>query len=267
MKKRKVLSDKKKLCGFTSSKIRATLSQTSNDFWDLWNLPNCIGAIDGKHVKIQAPTNSGSRFFQLQTQYFCVMLALVDVCYKFTVVYIGSYARSSDGGIFAHSELGKYLETRLGIPEDKQPPGTAYVAPHVIVGDEACPLKTYLMRPYPGSQSKVDNEKSLFNYRLSRARRVAENAFGTLSQKFQICQRTLQSLPENADIIFATCVLHNCLRDQGVALSHMGSSANVRSNLTKIPNQGGSAHQSAFEVREKFKQFFNTSSPSGFVPW
>jgi hypothetical protein len=31
----------------------------------------------------------------------------------------------------------------------------------------------------------------------------------------------------------------------------MGSSANVRSNLTKIPNQGGSAHQSAFEVRDK----------------
>ena len=45
----------------------------------------------------------------------------------------------------------------------------------------------------------------------------------------------------------------------------MGSSGNVRSNLTNIPNQGGSAHQSAFEVRDKFKQFFN--SPSGSVPW
>ena len=51
----------------------------------------------------------------------------------------------------------------------------------------------------------------------------------------------------------------------GIGLSDMGSSANVRSNLTKIPNQGGSAHQSAFEVRDKFKQFFN--SPSGSVPW
>jgi len=45
----------------------------------------------------------------------------------------------------------------------------------------------------------------------------------------------------------------------------MASSANVRSNLTKIPNQGGSVHQSAFEVRDKFKQFFN--SPSGSLPW
>jgi len=59
--------------------------------------------------------------------------------------------------------------------------------------------------------------------------------------------------------------LHTYLLDQGVGLSDMGSSANVRSNLTKIPSQGGSAHQSALEVRGKFKQFYN--SPSGSVPW
>jgi hypothetical protein len=45
----------------------------------------------------------------------------------------------------------------------------------------------------------------------------------------------------------------------------MGSSSNDRRNLTKTPNQTQSAQQSAFEVREKFKQFFN--SPSGSVPW
>jgi hypothetical protein len=95
---------------------------------------------------------------------------------------------------------------------------------------------------------------------------VVENAFEILSQKFQIHERTLQSLLENAEnIIFATCILHNYLRDQGVGLSDMGSSANVRSSLTKIPNKGGSALQRAFEVRDKFQQFFN--SPSGSEPW
>jgi hypothetical protein len=69
-------------------------------------------------------------------------------------------------------------------------------------------------------------------------RTVVENAFALLSHKFQIYQRTLQSLPENADIIFATCILHNYLRDQDVGLSDKGSCANDRSNLTKIPNQG-----------------------------
>jgi len=80
-------------------------------------------------------------------------LALVDALYKFTVVDIGSYGRNDYGGIFAHSKLAKYLETHLGIPEDKQLPRTSCLAPHVIVGDETFPLKIYLMRPYPGSQS------------------------------------------------------------------------------------------------------------------
>jgi hypothetical protein len=55
------------------------------------------------------------------------------------------------------------------------------------------------------------------------------------------------------------------MRDQGVGVSGMESSANVRSNRTKIPNQGGSAHHSAFEVGDKCKQLFN--SPSRSVPW
>jgi hypothetical protein len=82
----------------------------------------------------------------------------------------GSYARNSDGGIFAHSKLGKYLETHPGIPEDKQLPETLCLALHVI-GDEAFPLKAYLLKPYTGSQSIRDNEKSIFNCVLSRHRR------------------------------------------------------------------------------------------------
>jgi hypothetical protein len=114
-----------------------------NDFWVLWNFPNYIGAIDGKHMKIQAPPNSGSKFFNYKHSFSVVQLALVDAHYKFTVVDIGSYGRNSDGGVFAHSKLGKYLETHLGIPEDKQLPGTLCLTPHVIMGDEAFPLKTF----------------------------------------------------------------------------------------------------------------------------
>jgi hypothetical protein len=90
---------------------------------------------------------------------------------------------------------------------------------------------------------------------------VLENAFEILIQKCQIYQRLLQSLPEFADnIIFATCILHNYLRDQVLGLSDMGNSENVRSSLAKIPNQGGSAHQNACE-ETNLKKFFN--SPSG----
>jgi len=53
----------------------------------------------------------------------------------------GLFVRNKDGGIFAHSKLGKYLETHLGFPESKQLPGTSCFGPHIIVGDEAFPLK------------------------------------------------------------------------------------------------------------------------------
>ena len=37
--------------------------QTSNDFEEIWNLRHCIGAIDGKHIAIECPKKSGSKYF------------------------------------------------------------------------------------------------------------------------------------------------------------------------------------------------------------
>lgn len=82
----------------------------AEDFENLWNFPNCVGAIDGKHVLMQAPANSGSHCFNYKTTFSIVLLALVDGNCNFIAVDVGSFGKNSDGGIFSHFNLGKRLE-------------------------------------------------------------------------------------------------------------------------------------------------------------
>lgn len=136
---------------------------------------------------------------------------------------------------------------------------------HVIVGDEAFPLKRNLMRPYPGSQTEQDVEKRIFNYRLSRARRIVECTFGILVQTFRIYLRKLKAKPSNINaIITTTCILHNPIHPNIVASPDtvvMPLSNTVR----PMRGRGGNATREAFGVRETLKDYF--SSPAGSVPW
>lgn len=184
--------------------------EIAKDFWEIQNFPNCLGALDGKHVIIQAPSNSGSEYFNYKKSFSIVLMALVDANYKFIMVDVGAYGKNSDGGIFAHSAMGNRFEKKtLNVPSDTFLPGTEA---YVIVGDEAFALKPYLLRPYPGKCLDTD-DKRIYNYRLSRARRVVENAFGILT-RFRIFNRRIQVKPQYADfIILATCVLHNFIKE------------------------------------------------------
>uniref|UniRef100_A0A1Y1MM44 DDE Tnp4 domain-containing protein n=2 Tax=Photinus pyralis TaxID=7054 RepID=A0A1Y1MM44_PHOPY len=156
-----------------------TWNTIADYFWKMWQFPNCIGALDGKHCVIQAPKNSGSLYWNYKKTFSLVLLALVDAQYNFIAVDVGAYGKNSDAGILSNSNLGTSLENgSINIPRGKKLPGSDVDLPMIIVGDEGFPLKTYLMRPYPGAN--LDNEKKIFNYRLSRARRVSENAFGIL---------------------------------------------------------------------------------------
>ena len=62
----------------------------AEDIFARWNFPNCIGAIDGKHVMIQCPVNSGSLFYNYKSYFSIILLAVASADYRFVMVDIGT---------------------------------------------------------------------------------------------------------------------------------------------------------------------------------
>ena len=132
--------------------------------------------MDGKHVQLKCPVNSGSYYFNYKSSFSIVLWTYAD--YKFLYVNVGCNGRISDGGVFRNSSLSNALSLntlniRLSDSESR---------PYVVVADDAFPLKTYMMKLY--AFKNLCTEIRVFNYHISRARRVVENTFGILVNRF-----------------------------------------------------------------------------------
>ncbi|XP_071576462.1 uncharacterized protein [Temnothorax nylanderi] len=136
---------------YLSQLTKNDFERIAAQFFDLWQLSNCMGAIDGRHMRIKAPPMSGSEFYNYKGFFSVVLLAAVDAHYKFIWVDIGQYGSISDGRVWSNSDFGQALDHgEVDLPLDKPLPGTDISFLHFFVGDEAFPLKKYLMRPFPG---------------------------------------------------------------------------------------------------------------------
>lgn len=137
------------------------LEEVASVFGRRWSLPNCVGAIDGKHITIQAPSNSGSSYFNYKKNFSLILLAVCDGNYLFTYVDIGAYGSESDSGVLHQSNFGQKLTSNnLNLPPEKELPfcPRRRKISYFFVGDEAFPLKENLMRPF--SKTRIRLEES-----------------------------------------------------------------------------------------------------------
>ena len=179
-------------------------------FEDSWNFPHCLRAIDRKHIRIECPKLTGSYYYNYKGFYSIVLLAICDSSYCFTLFDLRHYGSNNDSGVLI--EMGELIEAqKIGIPEPAKHSTCDFdPLPYFLVGDEIFPLKTWLMRPYPGT---LDKEQRIFNYRLCRARRTLEDVFGILCARWRIFYTPIHAKVENVENFVLACLaLHNYLR-------------------------------------------------------
>lgn len=235
----------------------------AKEFEDLWQFKNCLGALDGKHVYITCPANTGSSFFNYKHRFSIVLMCLADAKRKIIMVDVGSMGRFSDGGIFNDSSFGRRLrEKRLNIPQPEPLYEGGEPVPFVFIGDEAFPLMENFMRPYPRDQ--LDPQKRIFNYRLSRARRIVEATFGVLARKWYVYRKDFECKVETVDkVVKASCVLHNYLIQTEIDYLS-GSTTSDTSIFTNLSYNNDISNFGSYQVRDIYCSYFNNE---GRVSW
>ncbi|CAH2012676.1 unnamed protein product [Acanthoscelides obtectus] len=246
-----------------------------------WNFPHCLGAIDGKHIDIIPPAGSGSEFFNYKGRHSLVLLGIANAKYQFILADFGTNGRISDGGVLQNTKFFEMLtKGDLRIPTEEYVKGNGRNLPYVFVADDAFALRSDMMKPFRQADLN-SNEKKIFNYRLSRARRIIENTFGILAARFRIFHTQINVEPENIiKIVMAAVVLHNflienspksyapkqCVQEEnadGTVINYGYNTQN--SSMENLEQRNpGNINDTAKNVRENFMYYFNHE---GSVPW
>ena len=183
------------------NELRAMITHFKENF----GFPCCGGALDGSHIPIAAPVEHHTDYYNRKGWYSIVLQGLVDHRYCFTDVYTGWPGSVHDARVFSQSSL-----YRKGTSGTLYPNWTVSIAgediPIVILGDS---LLNWLMKPFPHKGALSQGQKK-YNYHLSTARVVSENAFGRLKGRWRCLLKRIDMAPEHVPVlIIACCTLHN----------------------------------------------------------
>lgn len=138
-------------------------------------------------------------------------MGVADANYKLMYFDVCRNGRFSDGDVCNRCTFGQALATnQLRLPPPKALPGRAKPVPYVLVVDDAFAMQPNIMKPY--AQRGLIMIQRVFNYRLSRARRIIENVFGIMSVHFRVLRKSIHLDAEKTKkVTLACCVLHNYL--------------------------------------------------------
>jgi hypothetical protein len=223
----------------------AEYARIAQGFRDRWGFPQCVGAIDGSHSPIIAPSEHRNEYYNRKGWYSIQMQAVCDHRYRFWDVEVGWAGRAHDARVFANADIYKQALAGTLLPTTTERFGNTDV-PLCILGDPAYPLMDWLMKPYPGMG--LDDERTHYNYRQSRARMCIENAFGRLKGRWRCLRTDIENhITLVPSMVVACCILHNICEMQGENFCERlrGRNANdrVQPQRRQIPDMTRHGHE------------------------
>ena len=181
------------------------------NFKEKWDFPHCISAVDGRHIEI-IECGMGSQYYNHKGTNSSVLLVVAGSNYKVTWADVGMNGRISCGGVLKRSKLGQMLEEgSSNLPALESLPGRSVPTPYVFIGDDAFALQPNFLKPF--SQKNLDLFTRICNYRFSRARRISENVFGIVTNRWRVYRSPISLHSEKVrELTTAVLTLHDWLR-------------------------------------------------------
>ncbi|XP_052415715.1 uncharacterized protein zgc:113227 isoform X1 [Carassius gibelio] len=189
------------------------LKEMADVFENRWNLPQCVGAIDGSHIPIIAPEKYPRDYFNRKGWHSIVMQAVVDGNGLFWDLCVGHPGSVHDARVLRESYLWKMLNDGHPLKQSKAHISGCDVG-YYLIGDSAYPLQNWLMKPFPDTGGLTPQQQR-FNIRLSSARSVVDSSFGRLKARWKcLLKRNDCKLELIKKMVLTCCVLHNICEER-----------------------------------------------------
>jgi len=174
------------------------------EFYQLNNFPGVIGAVDGSHIAISAPTENSENYINRKGYHSIILQGICDYKLKFIDVFTGICGSVHDARVWRLSDIG----TLIAQDEHRY-----FQNQYHLLADSAYPLSNYILTPYRDN-GHLTNVQRRYNTKLSKTRVVIERAFGTLKGRFRKLKYIYMYNTEMIPLVILTCcILHNICID------------------------------------------------------
>lgn len=175
------------------------LRKMTYGFKQIADFPCVVGAVDGTHVRIQAPSRDREPLYvDKKHQHSIAVQGICDYEGRFLNIVVDWPGSVHDSTILQRSKIGAEFATgqRRGI----------------LLGDNGYGCQTWLLTPF---LNPVGDVQKKFNVAHKKTRCVIERAFGMWKRRFHVLHSEIRMSPIRACRVIAACaVLHNIAKSR-----------------------------------------------------